>query len=75
MSAKNERSHLYVVGGRKVKELSQEVALPNTSTITLSVVDGRLVSSQVNARLEDCLELLNGLLIAQTAVVRKMQGA
>ncbi|KVO11751.1 hypothetical protein WJ73_19590 [Burkholderia ubonensis] len=74
MSAKKERSHLYVVGGRSVKELSQEVAVPNSSTITLTVVNGQLVSSQVNARPEDCLELMSGLLMAQTALVRRMQG-
>lgn len=73
MSAQSERSHLYVVGGKRIKALSEKVAIPNSSTITLQVVNGVLVDSTVNARHEDCLELMSGLLMAQTALVRKMQ--
>ena len=74
VSAHCEISHLYVVVVKKVKTLSERVAVPNSSTITLQVIDGVLVDSSVNARPEDCLELMAGLLMAQTALVRKMQG-
>ncbi len=75
MGTKNERSHLYVVGGQEIKELSDEVAVPDSSTMTLQVRNGRIVASQINARPEDCLEMMSGLLMLQTALVRKMQGA
>ena len=47
----------------------------NASCVRLEIAGGMLVTCQVDARSEDCGELLRGIVAAQRAILRKMQGA
>lgn len=65
--------HLNVVRN----EASPATSLPreNASSILLEITGGMLVTCRVDARIEDCGELLRGILMAQTAILCKMRDA
>ncbi|WP_115104011.1 hypothetical protein [Paraburkholderia lacunae] len=73
MSKLKKRTHLRIVRN----EASPSPPLPqeNAPAIVIEVKDGMLVTCQVDARIEDCGELLAGILMAQTAILCKMRNA
>lgn len=73
MSKPKKQMHLRVVRNEvtKAPPLPQE----NAPSIVIEVTDGMLVTCEGDTRIEDCGELLKGILTGQAAILRKMKGA
>lgn len=73
MNKSKKRNHLRVVRSEAAPVIS--VKHENAPSIVIEVTDGMLVTCQVEASVDDCGELLRGILMAQVAILRKMQYA